>query len=108
MRLMPSLRFALLAAMLLVASLAGAQTTYQWIDPKTGSTVISDQQPPPGAKQVLKRESDNGGSNQQMPYATRQAAEKFPVTLYTSENCAEGCKLARSLLSGRGVPFSEK
>jgi glutaredoxin len=108
MLLMPSLRLALLAAMLLVASQAGAQTTYQWIDPKTGSTVISDQQPPPGTKQVLKRESDDSGGSQQMPYATRQAAEKFPVTLYTSANCAEGCKLARSLLSGRGVPFSEK
>ena len=43
-----------------------------------------------------------------MPYATRQAAEKFPVTLYTAANCMEACKQARELLNGRGIPFSEK
>jgi glutaredoxin len=43
-----------------------------------------------------------------MPYATRQAAEKFPVTLYTAANCVDACKQARDLLNGRGVPFSEK
>lgn len=107
---MPTLRRAArcaLVAALLTCSLASAQTTYQWIDPKSGTTVISDQPPPPGAKQIVKRASEES-SEPQVPYATRQAAEKFPVSLYTSANCVEECKLARDLLNGRGVPFSEK
>jgi glutaredoxin len=96
-----------LAAALLTCSLASAQTTYQWIDPKSGTTVISDQPPPPGAKQIVKRAGEES-SEPQVPYAMRQASEKFPVTLYTSANCVEGCKQARDLLNGRGIPFSEK
>jgi glutaredoxin len=107
MLLMPALRLALLATVLLTGSLANAQTTYQWIDPKTGTTVISDQQPPFGAKQVVKRAGEESGA-QQGSYAVRQAAEKFPVTLYTSTNCSDGCKQGRDLLNGRGIPFSEK
>jgi hypothetical protein len=29
----------------------------------------------------------NADDEPQLPYATRQAKEKFPVTLYTSANC---------------------
>ncbi|HMW19087.1 MAG TPA: glutaredoxin family protein [Accumulibacter sp.] len=100
---------------LLTASLVGAfagnisagQTTYRWIDPKTGGTVISDQPPPPGAQKVTKANWSSGDSEPAMPYALRQASEKFPVVLYTSPGCTV-CKQARSLLNGRGVPFSEK
>jgi glutaredoxin len=107
MPLMPALRLALVATLLLTSSLANAQTTYQWIDPKTGTTVMSDHPPPPGAKQVIKRAGEES-SEQQIPYATRQASEKFPVTLYTSASCIDVCQQARSLLNGRGIPFSEK
>jgi glutaredoxin len=100
-------RLVLLSAAMLATSLADAQTTYRWIDPKTGTTVISDQPPPAGAKQVIKREAEESGE-QQVPYATRQAAEKFPVTLYLASNCADGCKHGRDLLNGRGIPFAEK
>ena len=111
MQPMPALRLALLATTVLLNSLASAQTTtYSWVDPKTGTTVISDQQPPPGAKQIFRRESDDGGTGAepQIPYATRQAAEKFPVTLYTATNCTDPCTQARGLLNSRGIPFSEK
>jgi hypothetical protein len=107
MLLMPALRLALLATALLTGSLASAQTTYQWVDSKTGTTVISDHPPPPGTKQVVKRAGEES-SEQQVPYATRQAAEKFPVTLYTSASCIDVCTQARGLLNARGVPFSEK
>ena len=107
MRFPPSLHGALLVTTLLANALAYAQTTYQWIDPKTGSTVISDQQPPAGAKQVIKRAGEESAT-QEVPYATRQAAEKFPVVLYTSSNCIDGCKQGRELLKGRGIPFTEK
>lgn len=108
MLLMPTLRLALLSATLFVSTFASAQTTYRWIDPQTGTTVISDQKPPPGARQIVKRDGTDSGSEPQIPYATRQAAEKFPVTLYTATNCADPCTQARGLLNARGVPFSEK
>jgi glutaredoxin len=34
--------------------------------------------------------------------------EKFPVALYVSADCGEGCKEATAYLRKRGVPFSEK
>lgn len=104
---LPTLRRTLLAVSVLASSLAGAQTTYRWIDPATGGTVISDRQPPPGAKQIVKQSGEET-SQPAVPYATRQATEKFPVTLYTSANCIDGCRQARDLLNGRGVPFAEK
>jgi len=37
----------------------------------------------------------------------RQLVAKYPVTLYSSSDCAP-CDSARKLLTARGVPFSEK
>ena len=103
----PALRLALLASTLLANTLANAQTTYRWIDPTTGGTVISDQKPPPGAKQIIQRGGEPSGE-QRLSYAMRQAAEKFPVTLYTSATCIDECKQAREMLNWRGIPFTEK
>ena len=99
----------LLTAALLASSLAVAQTTtYRWVDKKTGQTVYSDQPPPPGTPNVVKLNGADPGEEKQVPYATRQAAEKFPVTLYTAASCVDECKQARDLLNGRGTPFAEK
>jgi len=105
---MSKLHFVLLMAALLSTPLVNAQTTYRWIDPATGGTVISDKPPPPGAKQIVTKTGVVRGDEPQLPYATRQAAEKFPVTLYTTADCADACKQARDLLNTRGVPFAEK
>ena len=92
----------------LTASLALAQTTYRWVDKATGQTVYSDQPPPAGATQVVTVNGAAPTDEKQMPFATRQAAEKFPVTLYTAASCVEECKQARDLLNGRSTPFTEK
>jgi glutaredoxin len=42
-----------------------------------------------------------------LPLELRQVASKYPVTLYTSSNCAP-CNSGRELLAGRGIPFAEK
>ena len=104
----PLLRPTLIVAALVTATLADAQTTYRWIDKSSGKTVFSDQPPPPGASQVVKQTGAQPGAERQQPYATRQAAAKFPVTLYTTASCAEACQQARELLNTRGVPFTEK
>lgn len=95
------------AATALWATACVAQTTYRWVD-KSGQTIYSDQPPPAGARQVVKSGAPERGDEPQLPYATRRAAEKFPVTLYTAANCVEPCERARALLNARGVPFTEK
>ncbi|MFA7291014.1 MAG: DUF4124 domain-containing protein [Rhodocyclaceae bacterium] len=85
-----------------------AQTMYQWKDPKTGSTIYSDQAPPPGIKPLGTRDGVVAGDERQQSFALRMAAEKFPVILYTSADCIDACKQARNLLNSRGTPFQEK
>jgi glutaredoxin len=103
-----SLRTFLFCAAFVMILPCGAQTlTYRWID-STGKTVFSDQPPSPGIQYVEIKNGLGLEDNQQIPYATRQAAEKYPVTLYTTARCTEVCANARTLLNGRGIPFSEK
>ncbi len=101
-------RTAVFCVALALSSLSGAQTTYRWIDKTTGKTVFSDQPPPPGTKSVSVSEGKEPGNERQMSYATRLAAEKHPVTLYTTVNCTEACANARAFLNGRGIPFAER
>ena len=92
------------------ASAAFAQTTlYRWVD-KDGKVQYTDAPPPADAKGVTERRMGGGGpaSDEQVPYATRMAAQRNPVTLYTSSNCGDYCDEGRALLNKRGVPFSEK
>ena len=106
---MPKRLLILVCVTLLSVPAASAQTTtYRWTDKTTGQVVYSDKPPPPGATQVVKISSDGRAGDQQLPYATRQAADKFPVTLYTTASCVSECKTARDLLNGRGIPFTEK
>lgn len=46
--------------------------------------------------------------DESLPYETRRAREKFPVTLYVAQGCGEPCDLARDYLNKRGIPFTEK
>lgn len=93
---------------LALASCTAFAQTYRWVDPATGSTVISDTPPPGGAKQISRTTNANESEGGQLPFAVRQAAEAFPVILYTTPDCVADCKQARNLLNGRGVPFTEK
>jgi len=98
------LRWLLAAAITGCAFVASAQTMYRYVDP-TGRVVYSDQPPPAAAKGVqAKRLTDNVIETDALPFATKDAAEKFPVTLYTFD--CEVCKEAEALLVKRGVPFT--
>jgi glutaredoxin len=99
---------ALIVLLMAATGIASAQTTYRWTDPATGNTIFSDQPPPPSVKRVTKKAGEEAGEDRQQSYAVRAAAEKFPVTLYTSADCTDTCQQARSLLNGRGIPFTEK
>ena len=96
-----------LMALALFSCLAFAQT-YRWIDPATGKTMITDIPPPRTVKTVDKLKKGESEQSGPESFATRRAAENFPVTLYASADCIAECKDARNLLNKRGVPFNEK
>lgn len=103
---------ALLSLMLLLSGMGSAvyaQQVYRSVGPD-GRITFSDR-PPMEAKSQATAETTGGqtssSANDNLPYALRQVASRFPVTLYTSADCIP-CASARSLLTGRGVPFSER
>ena len=94
----------------LAASAAQAQTTlYKWVD-KDGKTQYTEFPPPRDAKSVTEKSYRGGGpsTEEQVPYATRVATQRNPVTLYVSNECGDLCSNGRALLSKRGVPFAER
>jgi glutaredoxin len=42
-----------------------------------------------------------------LPYELQQIASRYPVTLYTGDNCGP-CASGRNLLTARGIPFTER
>jgi glutaredoxin len=71
-----------------------------------GRVVYTDKPPPTDAKKAqAKRIGANYIETDTVPLATQQAAERFPVTLYTFA-CGEICQSAEGLLNKRGVPFT--
>jgi hypothetical protein len=91
---------------LLCAGLAQAQT-YRWVD-KDGKVHYGDRPPPAATGQVQERKLGAPAADKSLPYAVQQAVASFPVTLYVTKDCVEGCKEGRDYLKARGVPFSEK
>ena len=86
-----------------------AQQVYRIVGPD-GKVTFSDQPPPvaSNAKVTAGNAASGGGvATSSLPFELRQVALKYPVTLYSGENCSP-CVSARSLLITRGIPFSEK
>lgn len=96
--------------MALCFTAAQAQTVYRIVGPD-GKVSFSDK--PPAAKENASATNARGqslplnGGNAVLPYELRQVADRYPVTLYTSDNCAP-CSSGRALLTSRGIPFSER
>jgi glutaredoxin len=101
MRLLPIL-------LAILAVTAADAASYRWVDPATGKVMFTDTPPPGNAKAVSQGKESTASAKEELPYATRKAAESFPVILYTAPNCIDDCKKARELLSKRKIPFTEK
>ena len=91
--------------LILCLAVAALAETYKWTE--NGKTIISDT-PPPGKAKTLVKTEETAEAGDNLPFATKRAAEAFPVTLYTSAECVADCKQARDLLNGRGIPFTER
>jgi glutaredoxin len=99
----PAFACLLTLSLTLPAFAADAQTLYRYVDP-SGRVVYSDQPPPAAAKDVQsKRLQENVIETDTTSLAAREAAEKYPVTLYTFD--CDICKQAEAFLVKRGVPF---
>ena len=71
-----------------------------------GRITYTDRPPVDRPAQTLKS-SGSAANNAALPYALSNVVARYPVTLYTSANCAP-CDAGRTLLKERGVPFTEK
>jgi glutaredoxin len=90
---------------------ANAQQVYRIVGPD-GKVTFSDQPPinpatRASAAKTVALPAGGGTEVAALPFALRQAATRYPVVLYTAPDCGP-CGIGRSMLSGRGIPFSEK
>ncbi len=96
------------AAVLMLIGYAHAQTIYRAVG-ADGKVTFTDKQPT-SASGVTATDSSGkplAAANASLPYELRLVVAKYPVTLYTSSDCAP-CNVGRNLLASRGVPFTEK
>jgi glutaredoxin len=88
---------------------AAAQQVYRIVGPD-GRVTFSDRPPPETAKATpaptmpLPGNTGGGGA---LPFELRNVAGKYPVTLFTGNDCAP-CGAARGFLTRRGIPFNER
>jgi hypothetical protein len=91
----------------LLLAAAGQAQTYRWVD-KDGKVHYGDRPPPATAGQAQERRLGAPAADKTLPYSVQQAIANFPVTLYVTADCKEGCSEGRDYLKSRGVPFSER
>ncbi len=90
------------------AGLSGAQGIYKIVGPD-GKVTFSDKPPASGSANatINNTGTNSNASGGELPFELRQVIAKYPVTLYSTTQCAP-CDTGRALLKSRGVPFSEK
>jgi glutaredoxin len=99
--------FATVAAALLIAAPA-AHALYKVVGPD-GRITYTDRPPSASEGRVVPVDPETGRvSDPALPYALRQVAGRFPVTLYTMKDCGDACAMGRAYLAKRGVPYTER
>ena len=111
-----------LACLLCLFSLAvaQAQTVYRSIG-ADGNITFSDKPPDraaqtkvpassaanPATSSVTPPVTPPAAASASLPFELRQVTGKYPVTLYSAPDCSP-CSTGRKLLTGRGIPFTER
>lgn len=109
-----AMKFAAAQALVVLAtgvfsSAVSAQQVFRIVGPD-GKVTFSDQPPPSSANARVTAAAGDGNraaANPSLPFELRKIAGQYPVTLYTGDNCGP-CGSARSMLTTRGVPFTER
>lgn len=103
-------RLSVLTALVsLLATPVLAQGVYRIVGPD-GKVTFSDQPPPANTPVRPVGSATTGaaaGAGAQLPFELRQVSSRYPVTLYSSRECAP-CNTGRNLLNARGIPYNEK
>src|SRR3990172_173607 len=86
---------------------AQAGELYRWVD-NSGRVYYGDLPPADAVNVEVMKATRSDVPNEYIPYESRKAQQNFPVVLYVALSCGELCTQARSLLSKRGIPYSEK
>ena len=106
----PALGLAALAVLAACATTVFAQTPYKVIG-ADGRVTYTDRPPignPDSRIAPLPAPAQASSETPVLPLELRQAAARYPVTLYvTGEDCTP-CAAARDFLRQRGVPFAER
>ncbi len=91
----------------LLSAPALSQGVYRIVGPD-GRVSYSDQPPPAStARPAAAAPGSASSPSPQLPFELRQINSRFPVTLYTSSECAP-CNSGRNLLNARGIPYAER
>jgi glutaredoxin len=107
-------RHSLIAALAVVALAASgaAHAQYKVVGPD-GKVTYTDRPPVAAEAKVTPMRStgtpaaDSTAALASLPLELRQVAQRFPVVLYTTNECPP-CEAARRVLRQRGIPFSER
>lgn len=96
------------AALLLALQALPALALYKVVGPD-GSVTYTDR-PPITSNAKITPFTRNGAAaapEASLPFELRQAAQRYPVTLYTSTDCPP-CDSGRQMLQQRGIPYTER
>ncbi|WP_298831243.1 glutaredoxin family protein [uncultured Piscinibacter sp.] len=101
------LRAALFAAACLAAGPGFA--LYKVVGPD-GKVTYTDRPPAASAGRISPMNNITGvvESSPALPAELREAASRYPVTIYTIANGCEPCEAGRALLRRRGIPYVER
>ena len=97
-----------LIALLMAGAASPSQAQYKVIG-SDGRITYTDQPPLAAGDKLsqLKTQRVAPSADVSLPAELRQVAQRYPVTLYVSANCAP-CDQGRQLLRSRGIPHLEK
>lgn len=99
---------ACLTVVLLAAAAPATAQPYKVIG-ADGKVTYTDRPPTAGGRvSTLGARSAPTVSETPLPAELREAATRYPVTLYTTSGACEPCQGARALLRQRGVPYAER
>lgn len=96
------------APLVLLLAASPAHALYKVVGPD-GKVTYTDR-PPIGTSDKVTSISNTGSvvpADVALPLEIKQAAQRFPVTLYTPTEC-DPCTAARALLRQRGIPHTER
>ncbi len=96
-------------ALLMLAAASPCHAQYKVVGPD-GKVTYTDRAPAANDGKVTSLTARGGTAvgDAALPLELRQAAARYPVTLYVTAGACEPCESARQLLRQRGIPVAEK